>query len=54
MRGGLLAAAFLAVRVQGRHDGGRRAMRDGLLAAAGAGARLHAARARIDAASARC
>ena len=31
MRNGLLAAAFLAVRVQVHHDGGRRAMRDGLL-----------------------
>ncbi len=29
-----LAAAFLAVRVLGRHDGDRRATRDGLLAAA--------------------
>ena len=29
-----LAAAFLAVRVLGRHDGGRRATRDGRLAAA--------------------
>jgi hypothetical protein len=29
---GLLAAAFLAVRVQGSHDGGRRAMPYGLLA----------------------
>jgi hypothetical protein len=31
-RHGPPAAAFLAVRVQGHHDGGRRAMRDGLLA----------------------
>ena len=31
MRNGLLAAAFLAVRVEVHHDGGRRAMRDGLL-----------------------
>jgi hypothetical protein len=29
-----LAEAFLAVRVQERHDGGWRALRDGLLAAA--------------------